>query len=89
MKYQVSQNNTGNYESLVSEVEGIIKEIEAGNLPLEKLFQQFEIAANKLKRCEDFLVRHQREMSVIIETLEDDQDIDQDLQDLEDYEPDF
>ena len=57
------------YESAVNELEAIIAQIEAGDLPLEELFNQFEIAVEHLHSCESFLRQGKEKMDLLIETL--------------------
>lgn len=61
-----------NYEETVAEVEEIIQQIEYGSLPLEEVFQQFEVAVERLQKCEEFLNQGKERMSLLIETLEED-----------------
>ncbi|WP_017306446.1 exodeoxyribonuclease VII small subunit [Spirulina subsalsa] len=60
-----------NYETTVQEIETIIQQIESGYLPLEGIFEQFEEAVQQLKKCENFLSQGQERMTLLIETLED------------------
>jgi exodeoxyribonuclease VII small subunit len=59
-----------NYEESVTQLEAIIEQIESGNLPLEEVFVQFEIAVEHLQQCETFLQQGQSRMNLLIETLE-------------------
>ncbi|ACK68737.1 Exonuclease VII small subunit [Gloeothece citriformis PCC 7424] len=61
-----------NYEETVAEVEEIIQQIEYGSLPLEEVFKQFEVAVERLQKCEEFLNQGKERMSLLIETLEED-----------------
>lgn len=60
-----------NYEAAVAEVEEIITRIEAGELELEEVFEQFATAVEYLRQCETFLQQRQQQMDLLIETLED------------------
>lgn len=60
-----------NYEASVAEVEATIAEIEAGDLALEEVFEQFQSAVGKLKQCETFLTQRQTQVDLLIETLND------------------
>ena len=60
-----------NYEKAVAEVENIIKRIEAGELELEEVFEQFAVANEYLRQCETFLQQRQQQVDLIIETLTD------------------
>lgn len=60
-----------NYEATVAEVEAIIARIEAGELELEEVFDQFATAAERLRQCESFLKERQQQMELLIETLTD------------------
>ncbi|NEQ63988.1 MAG: exodeoxyribonuclease VII small subunit [Symploca sp. SIO2D2] len=59
-----------NYETKVAEVEQIIKQIEAGELDLAEVFEQFTTAVEYLNQCQTFLLQRQQQMDVLIETLE-------------------
>lgn len=57
------------YEVAVAEVESIISRIEAGELELEDVFEQFTQAVEQLKQCETFLQQRQQQVDLLIETL--------------------
>lgn len=61
-----------NYEAAVAEVETIIARIEAGELELEEVFDQFTAAVDYLRQCETFLRSRQQQVALVIETLKDD-----------------
>ncbi|MCW5314591.1 exodeoxyribonuclease VII small subunit [Nostoc sp. KVJ3] len=58
-----------NYETKVAEIEGIITRIEAGELELEAVFEQFASAVESLRQCESFLQQRQQQVDLLIETL--------------------
>ncbi|MBD2411033.1 exodeoxyribonuclease VII small subunit [Nostoc calcicola FACHB-389] len=58
-----------NYEAKVIEIEGIIARIEAGELELEEVFDQFGKAVEYLRQCESFLQQRQQQVDLLIETL--------------------
>jgi exodeoxyribonuclease VII small subunit len=58
-----------NYEAKVIEVEGIIARIEAGELELSEVFDQFSKAVEYLRQCESFLQQRQQQVDLLIETL--------------------
>ncbi|PPS40624.1 exodeoxyribonuclease VII small subunit [Chroococcidiopsis sp. TS-821] len=60
-----------NYEAKVAEVERIIAQIEAGELELEEVFEQFTAAVEYLRQCETFLQQRQQQVDLLIETLSD------------------
>lgn len=60
------------YEAKVTEIEAIIARIEAGELELEEVFQQFATAVESLRECESFLQQRQQQVDLLIETLSDD-----------------
>ncbi|MUL36541.1 exodeoxyribonuclease VII small subunit [Gloeocapsopsis dulcis] len=60
-----------NYEAKVAEVEKIIAQIEAGELELEEVFEQFTAAVEYLRQCETFLQQRQQQVDLLIETLSD------------------
>lgn len=65
-----SKLSSWNYESSIEQIETIITKIEAGELSLEEVFTQFEVAVNSLQKCETFLTQRQQKMQLLIETLE-------------------
>ncbi|WP_414517085.1 exodeoxyribonuclease VII small subunit [Nostoc sp. PCC 9305] len=66
----VSTSEEGwNYEAKVAEIEGIITRIEAGELELEAVFDQFATAVEYLRQCEGFLQQRQQQVDLLIETL--------------------
>jgi len=60
-----------NYEAKVVEIEKIIARIEAGELELEEVFEQFATAVEYLRQCESFLQQRQQQVDLLIETLND------------------
>jgi exodeoxyribonuclease VII small subunit len=60
-----------NYEARVAEIESIIARIEAGELELEAVFDQFATAVEYLRQCEGFLQQRQQQVDLLIETLND------------------
>lgn len=61
-----------NYEASVEQVEAMIAKIESGDLPLETVFSQFEVAVEEVRQCEQFLKQGTERMNLLIETLEND-----------------
>lgn len=59
------------YEATVKEIEAAIAQIEAGDLDLAEVFDQFSTAVENLRQCENFLAQRQRQMDLLIETLSD------------------
>lgn len=60
-----------NYEEKVAEIEAILDRLESGELSLEEVFEQFEVAAKSLKECDRFLERGRQRMELAIEILND------------------
>jgi len=63
-----------NYEATVAQVETIIEQIEAGELELAEVFEQFVAAVKYLRQCETFLQERQQQMDLLIETLTEEAD---------------
>lgn len=59
------------YETKVAEVEKIIASISAGKLELEEVFDQFALAVEYLRQCENFLKQRSSQVDLLIETLEE------------------
>lgn len=70
----ISQPKNWNYEATVAEVETIIEQIEAGELPLAEIFEYYATAVKYLNQCETFLQERQQQMDLLIETLSEDAD---------------
>ncbi|WP_414582296.1 exodeoxyribonuclease VII small subunit [Scytonema sp. PCC 10023] len=64
-------NQGWNYEAKVAEIERIIARIEAGDLELEEVFDQFAAAVEYLRQCESFLQQRQQKVDLLIETLKE------------------
>jgi exodeoxyribonuclease VII small subunit len=64
-------NQGWNYEAKVAEIERIIARIEAGDLELEEVFDQFAAAVESLRQCESFLQERQQKVDLLIETLKE------------------
>ncbi len=64
-------NQGWNYEAKVAEIERIIARIEAGDLELEEVFDQFATAVESLRQCESFLQQRQQKVDLLIETLKE------------------
>jgi exodeoxyribonuclease VII small subunit len=60
------------YEAKVAEIEKIVARIEAGELELAEVFEQFAAAVDYLQQCESFLQQRQQQVNILIETLEED-----------------
>lgn len=60
-----------NYEQTVQQIEEIIARIEAGELDLAEVFDQFGVAVEYLRQCETFLNQRQQQMDLLIENLAD------------------
>ena len=63
-----------NYEATVAKVEAIIEQIEAGKLELADVFDQFAVAVEHLRQCENFLSSRQQQRDLLIERLADEPD---------------
>ncbi|MEO0532797.1 MAG: exodeoxyribonuclease VII small subunit [Cyanobacteria bacterium P01_A01_bin.123] len=57
------------YETAIAEVETIISRLEAGELPLAKIFEQFQTAVEALAQCETFLQEKQAQVDLLVQTL--------------------
>lgn len=70
MPSRSQKNNAWNYEQTIAQVEMIVEQIESGSLPLEAVFEQFSLAIEQLRQCEEFLIQRKERMELQIETLE-------------------
>lgn len=66
---------TWHYETALTEVQTIIKQIESGDLDLADIIDQFEVATRILKECEEFLQAKQTQVDLVIEQLQDPVDV--------------
>ncbi|MBD2097180.1 exodeoxyribonuclease VII small subunit [Trichocoleus sp. FACHB-591] len=66
-----SSQTDWSYETTVDQIETIIGQIEAGDLDLVEVFDQFAIAIDQLRQCETFLRQRQQQMDLLIEKLVD------------------
>ena len=57
------------YEETLREIEAITHQLESGELPLAKVFEQFSSAVTALQQCDRFLQEKQAQASLLIETL--------------------
>ena len=64
-----SPADSWSYEDTVASVEGIIADLESGNLPLASVLSQFEQAVQALQQCETYLHGKQQQVDLLIETL--------------------
>lgn len=71
MSKKAKDKENWNYEATVSEIEAILERLESGELPLEQVFEQFAIAAERLKECDRFLNQGKQRMDLAIEILTD------------------
>lgn len=58
------------YEAAVAQVETLIQQLEAGDLPLADIFSQFEQAVTTLQQCDSYLTEKRQQVELLIETLE-------------------
>ncbi|HSM83213.1 MAG TPA: exodeoxyribonuclease VII small subunit [Nodosilinea sp.] len=71
MPKKTTLTETWNYEATVATIEGIIADLESGNLPLATVLTQFEQAVQALNQCETYLHEKQQQVDLLIETLAD------------------
>jgi exodeoxyribonuclease VII small subunit len=59
------------YEDTIAALEAMVVNLEAGNLPLTEVLEQFEQAVQALQRCETYLQEKRQQVDLLIETLAD------------------
>ncbi len=64
-----SKVNDWSYETTVTQIEDILNLIERGEVDLADVFEQFSVAIEYLKQCEQFLGDRQSQVDLLIETL--------------------
>jgi exodeoxyribonuclease VII small subunit len=62
------------FEEALQELEGIVTQLEAGQLPLEQALEKFEAAMRLKKRCEELLAAAEAKIEELTETPEGDAD---------------
>jgi exodeoxyribonuclease VII small subunit len=70
----ISLPEAWNYKATVAQIKTIIRRIEAGELELAEVFEQFAAAVKYLRQCDTFLDARQQQMDLLIETLEEESD---------------
>jgi exodeoxyribonuclease VII small subunit len=68
----VPKPKLGTMRQLSAEVETIIEQIEAGELPLAEVFERYGLAVKYLNQCDAFLQERQQQMDLLIEPLSED-----------------
>jgi exodeoxyribonuclease VII small subunit len=66
-----AKDNDWSYEDARVRVKDILAAIEGGDLPLTEVFEQLEVAAVDMRRCEEFLGQMQGRADLLVETLGD------------------
>ncbi len=59
------------YETAIQDIEITIRRIESGELDLEDVVEQFQIASQTLQTCRTFLQQKQAQVDLVIEQLSD------------------
>ncbi len=67
----MAKSKAWKYEETVTKVEVIVSQIESGELDLSEVFSQFTTATTHLQQCKEFLDRQQKQIHILLETLED------------------
>lgn len=57
--------NEKTFEESYGEVEGIVKELESGNLDLASLWEKYEKAVSSLKNCYEILHKTEKKIEVL------------------------
>jgi exodeoxyribonuclease VII small subunit len=65
-----------NFEGSLDSLEGIVRELESGELDLEKSLEKFEQGVVLFKDCKTLLDKAEKKISVLTESL-DEEDLDQ------------
>lgn len=73
-RFDASSPRSWNYEATIKKVEEITARIEAGELELAEVFDEFAAAVDYLRQCETFLMQRQQQVDLLIETLTDESD---------------
>ena len=60
------QTKTGNFESTLEELEGIVVKLEAGDLPLEQSLELFERGVHLSRECQKRLDDAERKVEILV-----------------------
>lgn len=61
----MSNNNSQNFESSLEELERIVRELERGDLPLEKSLELFEQGVKLSRACQERLSEAERRIEIL------------------------
>lgn len=61
----MKNNNTQNFESSLEELERIVRELERGDLPLEKSLELFEQGVKLSRACQERLNQAERRIEIL------------------------
>jgi exodeoxyribonuclease VII small subunit len=62
---QVMENNSQNFESSLEELERIVRELERGDLPLDKSLELFEQGVKLSRACQERLSEAERRIEIL------------------------
>lgn len=60
-----TEANKLNYEKAIAELEAIVAQMEAGQLPLEKALAQYKRGAELIKQCQQALSQAEQQVSIL------------------------
>jgi exodeoxyribonuclease VII small subunit len=65
----MAKNKEGEFEKYLDSLEEIVKELESGELSLEKSIEKFEKGAELYKNCKKILSQSEKKITVLTEKL--------------------
>ncbi|MFH1421516.1 MAG: exodeoxyribonuclease VII small subunit [Planctomycetota bacterium] len=59
------EDSKESYEVVFQKLENLVRELESGDLPLDKSLQKFEEAVSALKKCHEILDNAQKKIEIL------------------------
>jgi exodeoxyribonuclease VII small subunit len=63
----------GDFEKYLESLEGIVKDLESGNLSLEKSIENFEKGVELYKNCKKILGQSEKKITLLTENLKEEE----------------
>lgn len=62
-----------NFESILTKLEKVVGELEAGDLPLDKSIEKFEKGIEMYNDCREFLTSAEKKIKILTESLKEEE----------------
>lgn len=60
------ETSSANFEKLIQKLEGLVKNLESGNLPLEEALTSFQEGVGLVKQCQSLLSQAEQKVELLI-----------------------